>query len=112
MVLGGVGIVVAALALGVWIGGQAGGAVAPVTPQEHAAIAAYARTDFDHPFTQLKQLSYRVERIADPEPGPCRDEQLGGWTGTDDAAWHVTAFTIFGLPAGGMTITCDRSWVH
>jgi hypothetical protein len=108
----GLGIAFVAVSVtGIVIGARAGGAVAPVTAEEQAFIAQYARLAWDHPFTQLKQLSYRVERIEDPELGPCEDDQLGGWTGTDDAAWRVTAYTLFGSVAGGMTITCGGSSV-
>lgn len=103
-----VGLAAGALAVGVVAGvGAAGDPVAPVTWQERDAIAGEARSFFDNPLQRLVHLSYRVERIPDPEPGPCDDKPFDGWTGTDDAAWHVTAFTIFGLRAGGVTITCS-----
>lgn len=100
------GILAIVLLFGVWIGTMAGQAVPPVTFAERDALASEARMGFDNPFLKLIQLSYRVERIPDPEPGPCGDKRLDGWTGTDQAAWHVTAYTVFGLPAGGITITC------
>jgi hypothetical protein len=103
--------VVAVFAVGLVLGWSAGGPVAPVTALEHRIVITQARNEiFEHPFQRLTQLSYRVERIPDPEPGPCEDDLLTEAAGgSEDVAWHVTAYGLFGVTAGGTTITCGVS---
>ena len=101
--------VLLALGVGVALGLTAGGSAAPVTAREHEIVVTQVQNGvFGSPIGRLFQLSYRVERIPDPEPGPCEDDivrEAAG--GSDEAAWHVTAYGPFGLRVGGAILTCS-----
>lgn len=98
-----------ALVVGVGLGLTAGGSSAPVTALEHESVVTQVRNEIvEHPFQRLIQLSYRVERIADPGPGPCEDDLLTEAAGgAEETAWHVTAHGLFGIRVGGAIVTCE-----
>ena len=57
------------------------------------AVVAEAKTFFDNPFERMLQLGFAVTGEAAGEEARC--------------PWLVEAFSLFGIPAGRVLITCD-----